>query len=135
MRRLVSRLAREERGSVAAELVIATPLLLLLILSVVQFAIWEHAIHVADAVAQQGLATARLQGSSAEAGKTQAESVLTQLGQSVLTDPSIAATRTAVNTTVTVTGHAESVIGLFSFPVQAVASGPTEAYTTPGTAP
>ncbi len=47
---------REESGSATAELVIATPLLLLLILAIVQFALWEHATHVAQAVAQQGLA-------------------------------------------------------------------------------
>ena len=34
---------RDERGSATAELVIATPLLLLLILGIVQFALWEHA--------------------------------------------------------------------------------------------
>jgi Flp pilus assembly protein TadG len=135
MRTLASRSARDERGSVAAELVVATPLLLLLILGIVQFAIWEHAIHVADAVAQEGLATARLQGSSANAGQTQAESVLTELGQTVLVDPSINATRTAETTTVVVTGRAESVVGLFSLPVRAVAVGPTEGYTTPGTGP
>ncbi|MGH3185480.1 MAG: TadE/TadG family type IV pilus assembly protein, partial [Streptosporangiaceae bacterium] len=38
---------RDERGSATAELVIATPLLLLLILAIVQFALWEHATHVA----------------------------------------------------------------------------------------
>ena len=49
----------------------------------------------------------------------------------MLVGPDITATRTATTTTVVVTGHAESVVGLFSLPVQAVASGPTENYAAP----
>jgi Flp pilus assembly protein TadG len=125
----------DERGSVSAELVVATPLLLLLIMSVVQFAIWEHATHVADAVAQQGLAVGRLQGETAATAKAEAQGVLDQLGSGVLVNPDITATKTAATTTLVVTGRAESIVGLFSLPVRATASGPTEAYTNPGQAP
>jgi Flp pilus assembly protein TadG len=125
----------DERGSVSAELVVATPLLLLLIMSVVQFAIWEHATHVADAVAQQGLAVGRLQGGTAAAGKAEAQNVLNQLGSGVLVSPDITATKTAATTTLVVTGRAESIVGLFSLPVKATAVGPSEAYTNPGQAP
>ncbi|MDA8356557.1 MAG: pilus assembly protein [Actinomycetota bacterium] len=126
---------RSERGAVAAELVIATPLLLLLIMGVIQFALWEHAVHVADAVAQQGVSVGRLQGEPAEAGETEARSVLDQLGPSVLTGTTITATKTTEMTTVTVTGHAESILGVFSLPVSATASGASESYTYPGGAP
>jgi Flp pilus assembly protein TadG len=126
---------RDERGAVSAELVIATPLLLLLIMGVIQFALWQHAEHIASAVAQQGVTVGRLQGESAAAGQEQAQSVLHQLGSSVLVGSNITATRTNVTTTVTVTGHAESIVGLFSLPVKAVATGPTETYTVPGQAP
>ena len=64
-------------------------------MGVIQFALWEHAEHVAEAVAQQGLAVARLQGETAAAGQTEARSVLDQLGSSVLVDADITATRTA----------------------------------------
>jgi Flp pilus assembly protein TadG len=133
--RLSRALVRDERGAVSAELVIATPLLLLLIMVVIQFALWQHAEHIASAVAQQGLAVGRLQGESAAAGQQQAQSVLGQLGSSVLVDSTITATRTNATTTVTVTGHAESIVGLFSLPVKAVATGPTETYTVQGQAP
>ena len=119
----------DERGAVSAELVIATPLLLLLIMGVIQFALWEHAEHIASAVAQQGVSVARLQGETAGAGQAQAQSVLDQLGPSVLSDAHISATRTATATTVTVTGHAESILGIFTLPVKAVAVGPDEVYT------
>ena len=116
----------------SAELVIATPLLLLLIMGVIQFALWEHAEHLAAAVAQQGVAVGRLQGESAQAGEQQAKAVLDQLGSSVLAGARISATRTDLATTVTVTGHAESIVGFFSLPVRATAAGPTEAYTAGG---
>ena len=110
----------------AAELVIATPLLLLLIMGVIQFALWQHAEHIASAAAQQGVAVGRLQGETATAGQSEAQSVLNQLGSTVLVGSNITAMRTNVTTTVTVTGHAESIVGLFSLPVKAVATGPTE---------
>ena len=132
---LRSVLWRSERGAVAAELVIATPLLLLLIMGVIQFALWEHAVHIADAVAQQGVSVGRLQGEPAEAGEQEARSVLDQLGPSVLTGVTITATKTAVTTTVTVTGHAESILGVFTLPVSATATGASEQYSSPGGTP
>ncbi len=117
---------RAESGAVAAELVIATPLLLLLILGVVQFALWEHATNLAEAAAQQGLSVARLQGETARAGTAETESVLAQLAGGVLVGPQVSATRTGATTTVVVSGHAESVVGIFSLPVRATAVGPTE---------
>ncbi len=128
-------LGRSERGAVAAELVIATPLLLLLIMGVIQFALWEHAVHIATAVAQQGVSVGRLQGESAQAGQAEAQSVLDQLGSSVLTGVTITATKTDQVTRVTVTGHAESIVGIFSLPVAATASGASESFTYPGQAP
>ena len=125
----------DQRGAVSAELVIATPLLLLLIMAVIQFALWEHAEHIATAVAQQGVAVGRLQGESAAAGQQEAQSVLVQLGPSVLSGSSITATRTGETTTVTVTGHAESILGFLSLPVRATASGATETYSYPDQAP
>jgi len=117
---------RGDSGAVAAELVIATPLLLLLILGVIQFALWEHASNLAEAAAQQGLSVARLQGETAQAGAAETQSVLTQLAGGVLAGPQVTATRTATTTTVVVSGRAESVIGIFSLPVRAAAAGPTE---------
>jgi len=116
----------EESGAVAAELVIATPLLLALIMGVVQFAIWEHASGVAEAAAQQGLSVARLQGETARAGSAETDSVLAQLGTGVLIAPTVSVWRSGATTEVVVRGHAESILGVFSLPVRAVAAGPTE---------
>ena len=130
-----SRSWRDERGAVAAELVIATPLLLLLVMGVIQFALWQHATHVAEAAAQQALSVGRLQGETAAAGKAQGQAVLAQVSGGVLVAPTVTATKTPAVTTVVVTGRAVSVIGLFSLPVRAVAAGPSETFTAPGQAP
>ncbi|HEY3709387.1 MAG TPA: TadE/TadG family type IV pilus assembly protein, partial [Amycolatopsis sp.] len=55
------RALRGDQGEVTVELVIATPLLLLALLAIIQFAVWSHATHVAQAAASQALATARTQ--------------------------------------------------------------------------
>ena len=127
--------AFDERGAVSAELVIATPLLLLLIMGVIQFALWQHATHVAEAAAQQALSVGRLQGETAAAGAAEGEAVLRQVGSGVLSDPAVSATKTNATTTVVVTGRAVSVVGFFDLPVKAVASGPSEAFRAPGQAP
>ncbi len=125
---------RDERGSVSAELVIATPLFLLLVLGVVQFALWEHATHVAQAVAQEGLAAGRLEDGSGPAAVSEADAVLAQLGSGVLVGAQVSATRTADQTRVIVSGHAEEVLPFFTLPVRAVAVGPTEIFV-PGAGP
>ena len=47
---------RRDRGSVTSELVILTPVLILLVLLVVQMSIYFHASHVASAAAAEGAA-------------------------------------------------------------------------------
>ena len=119
---------KEERGSASAELVVATPLLLLLILGIVQFALWEHATHVAQAIAQQGLAAGRVQGGSEQSATAEAASVLNQLGSGVLVHPRVIATRGAATTTIVVTGQAEGLLPFLTLPVRSVATGPTERF-------
>ena len=65
-------LLREDAGAGAVELVIVTPLLMLLVLGVIQFALAEQAQHVAQAAATQALAAARVQDGTAAAGQAQA---------------------------------------------------------------
>ena len=122
---------KDERGSASAELVIATPLLLLLILAAIQFALWQHATHVAQAVAQQGLAAGRVQDGTDQAATGQASALLDQLGSGVLVQPHVTATRQVDTTTVVVTGRAEGILPFLSLPVRSVAVGPTERFTTP----
>ena len=121
---------RGDQGAGAAEVVIAVPLLMLIILVIVQFAIWEHAVSVAQATAQEALAAARVQGGSAAAGQQRAGQVLGQIGSAVLVGPQIAVTRTDASVTVQVHATAERVIPLpgLSFPVTVTVTGPVERF-------
>jgi len=126
---------RGDRGAGSAEVVIAVPLLMLLILLIVQFAIWAHASSVAQATAEEALAAARVQGGSAAAGQQRAGQVLGQIGSSVLLSPHITVTRTGATATVQITGTAEEVLPVpgLSFPVHITVTGPVERFV-PATA-
>lgn len=133
VRRGWPRLGGDERGSVTAELVIAVPALLLLLLVIAQFAIWAHATHIAQAAASQALSAARVQGASSADGHAQAEEVLTQLGGGPLHNPNAAVTRGPEQSTVDITGHAARVIPFVDLPVHARAVGPSERFVPPET--
>ena len=98
--RAARRRLADDRGAGSAEIVVATPLLMLLILLVIQFGIWAHATHVAQATAEEALAAARVQGGTAAVGQQRASQVLAQIGSAVLTSPHVIVTRTATTTTV-----------------------------------
>lgn len=126
---------QREGGSASAELVIATPLLLLLILGIVQFALWEHAVHIAQAAAAQGLSAARVQGGTTTAGDQEVDQVLTQIGTGVLTGPAVHATVSGGLVQVTISGHAEAVLPFLHLPVSATATGPVDAFYPSGVTP
>jgi Flp pilus assembly protein TadG len=110
--------------------VIAVPLLMVIILLIVQFAVWYHAVSVAQATAQEALAAARVQGGSAAAGQQRAAQVLGQVGDAVLVGPQVSVTRTAITATVQVHGTAERVVPLpgLSLPVTVTVTGPVERF-------
>lgn len=124
------RLLRGDRGAGAAEIVIAVPLLMLLILLVVQFAVWAHAMSVAQATAEEALAAARVQGGSAAAGQQRAGQVLGQIGSAVLVGPQVSVTRTAGTATVRIHATAEQVMPLpgLNLPVTITVTGPVERF-------
>jgi Flp pilus assembly protein TadG len=122
------RALRDDRGSVSVELVIATPLLLLMLLAIIQFALWSHATHIAQAAASQGLAAARAQDGTAAAGSVSAQQMLDQLDSGPLTGASVNADRSATAASVRISGTATSVIPFLHLPVHAEAVGPVERF-------
>jgi TadE-like protein len=124
------RRAGRDRGAGSAEIVIAVPLLMLLILLVIQFAVWWNAESIAHATAEEALAAARVRGGTAAAGQ-----VISQVGTGVLVGPQVSVTTTPADVTVTVTGTAERVVPLpgLSFPVSVTVTGPVEQFV-PATA-
>jgi len=113
---------------VTAELVVATPLLLLLVLLVVQFALWQHGLHVATAAAEEGERAARLEGGTAAAGATRARDFLAQLGPSLVVAPRVTARRDQATARVEVRGTAEQLVPWLRLPIHAVAEGPVEVF-------
>ncbi|GGM81148.1 hypothetical protein GCM10012275_59760 [Longimycelium tulufanense] len=122
---------RNERGSVTAELVLAAPALLLLLLLVAQFALWAHATHVAQTAASQALSAARVQDGSSGDGHARATAVLAQLGAGPLRDPHVAVTRGPEQSTVEISGHVTPVVPFLNLPVRARAVGPSERFVEP----
>lgn len=122
------RLRDDDRGAGTAELVIATPLLLLLILLIVQFALYLHATHIAQAAASEALSAARVSGGTASAGNTEGQRILTQLGSGPLRGTSVNVRRGDSQASVTVTGTVMNVIPFMTFTVHAEAAGPVEEF-------
>lgn len=136
MRSGLRRLRNDQRGAGTVELVIATPLLLLLILLIAQFALYMHATHIAQAAASEALSAARVSGGSTFAGNTEGQRILAQLGSGPLQGSSVNVQRGSTRASVTITGTATSVIPFMTFTVHAEAVGPVEKFTTgTGTAP
>lgn len=112
----------------SAELVIATPLLSLMLMVIVQFALWSHATHIAQAAAAQGLAVARAQNGTAAAGTAGAHRLLDRLAGGPLTGSAVTSERTATSASVRISGTATSVVPFLSLPVHAEAAGPVERF-------
>ncbi|MCK9921184.1 pilus assembly protein [Frankia sp. AgPm24] len=119
----------KDTGAASTELVVATPLILLMLLLVVQLAVWGWAEQVASAAARRGVDAARLAGADPQAGPTAAELITSQIGGGVLTDPQITVTQTSPTLlTVTVTGTAIRYLPGLGLHVNAHASGTRETY-------
>lgn len=119
---------REERGSTTTEAVLVTPALLFLVMLVVQFGLWFHAQHVAQAAAEEGSRAARAERGTAAAGRDRTNAFLDQAGPRILVDRQVTAGRTADTVTITVEGRSRPVVPGFSLPIRAVASSPVERF-------
>ncbi|MDT0303621.1 TadE/TadG family type IV pilus assembly protein [Streptomonospora wellingtoniae] len=119
--------AADDRGSV--ELAIATPLMMLLVLLVLQAAVWAHGDHVAGSVARRAVEAARaVQGDGAQA---EAEAAADSLGGSLLSHRSIAIERGPENVRVVVEAEVPSLIPGISWPVRHELTAPTERFVEP----
>jgi Flp pilus assembly protein TadG len=119
---------RGDRGSAATEVVLITPALLFLILIVIQFGLWYHAQHVAQAAADEGARAAKVEEGSAAGGIERANAFLDQTASNLIENRNVAGDRTAETATVTVSGQVAAVIPGFSLTVKATATGPVERF-------
>ncbi|WP_310726922.1 TadE/TadG family type IV pilus assembly protein [Streptomyces sp. N2A] len=122
---------RDDRGAASTQLVLVVPVLLLLALLIVQFALVWHARHIAQYAAERALAAARIKDATAADGRAQARRSLAALSSRILTAPSVAVDRTAAHTTVRVGGAVMAIVPGLTLHASGTASGPTERITTP----
>lgn len=117
-----------DAGTSSVELVITMPALLLAVFAVMQFGLWMHAQHVAQAAARDGVAVARAYDGTERAAHDRTAASLDTFGPTIVRDPRIDVVRTGEEATVTVTGNATSILGIFSLGVREQASGPVERF-------
>ncbi|MCO6004765.1 pilus assembly protein [Actinoallomurus purpureus] len=121
---------RTDRGASTLELALLTPVLLLVILLVVQFAMVYHARHVALAAAQSGARVARESGGGDWKGESEAKAreYVQQIGPELLSGVTPQADGDRNQRWVTVTGTAVRVVPFLTFHVSQRSGGPIECY-------
>lgn len=117
--------ARSERGSATVEFVICAVVMVLLLMVIVQVALWFHTRAVATTAARHGLDEVRVLNGDPAAGEATAREFLDQ-GAGGLEDRSVSAERSATEASVTVHGTVVSVIPGISLPLTIRVSGPVE---------
>jgi Flp pilus assembly protein TadG len=134
-----ARKLRGDRGSSAIELAILAPALLILVMLVIQWALWFQARQVALNVAQDGARYAREQQPGwPRQAVSQAESFYTRVGTKVLTDLQVQVNPPGGapgQVFVTVTGHVPTLIpGIGPLTVRETSGGDVECFRPAGTA-
>ncbi len=117
--------AASDRGSV--ELAVATPLLLLLVLIVLQAGVWAHGDHAAASVARRAVESARVAGGDAG----QAEAAAESLGGGVLRGRDISVDRGEREVAVVVEAEVPTLIPGMRWPVRHELTAPTERFVAP----
>jgi len=122
------RAASGEAGVSTLEAVLVFPALLLLLMLIIQFALWYHASDLATAAAQDGTRAARVDGATASDGAAEANQLLDETGRSILQGRQVMVERTADMTRVEVRGTCIELVPFLHLPVHAVAESPTERF-------
>jgi TadE-like protein len=119
---------RSDRGSSVVEAVIVVPVVMVLLLVGVQFALWMHASQVVQLAASEGDRSARSIGGGPSIGIARARQVVDGPGSDV-TSPSITTSALAGDVVLLrVSGAAVSILPGLSFGVSASAVGPVQQF-------
>ncbi len=121
----------DESGSAATELVIIMPAVMLLIMLVVQFALYYHGANVATAAAQDAVRAARVEAGSVGAGRNRADALLARSGSGTLEGAEVSVSRDGRRLHVEVTGEVASVIPGVHLHITRDADGPIEQFLPP----
>lgn len=122
---------RDERGAVSIEMVVLLPALFAVLFLGMQAALYYHARTIAIAAAQEGARAAAANQAGSGDGVAAAYAYLADAGDS-LESSKASAQRTSTTATVTVRGHALSVIPGWRPVITQRASAEVERLTAPG---
>jgi len=117
---------------VAVEAIVVIPALMLVLLIVIQFALWAHAAQVVQLAASEGDQAARTMGGGTAAGRARVESVLSASASTVLSVSSSVTIQPTDQARVTVTGRAVAVLPWMVLSVSATRTGPVQEFRTSG---
>lgn len=121
-----------ESGSVSLELVIATPLLLLVVSLLLQLGVLYHAQNVVSAAAQAGLEQGRTETGTADRAKSDALEFIATTAPDFIRNPSAKTKVDDDQATVEVAGDAFTILPGLRIHVHAFASAPRERFDSGG---
>ena len=128
----IRRRRQPDRGSATLEVAILAPVLLLIVFTIIQIALWCFARSLALGAAQEGLAATRVESGTLQAGRHRALEFLEEAGRDSLLAPEVQVRATSTEVQVQVTGRALSVLpGVSGLPVRQSANGPIERFSRP----
>jgi Flp pilus assembly protein TadG len=129
------RLARRDDGALVLTYVIIVPVFMLVIMVIIQGALWYLAREAALAAARQGVDAARLPGAGAGAGTQAALAFARNDASGYLLGPSAAAATGAGNATptiqITVTGHVPTFVPGLVINISQAVQAPVEKFVAP----
>lgn len=108
------------------------PVLLLVVLTLVQFGVWYHANAVAKAAVAEAARAARAEGATDEDGRSRGSEFLAQAARTIVVDPQLTVSRDAEAVHVELRAVAANVIPGLRLPIRAVAQSPLERFRTDG---
>lgn len=111
---------------------IVIPTLMLILVTLMQFALWAHAAQIVQLAASEGDRTARSLGGSPSAGVSQAQAVLRRSGSDLASYQASVTVTPGDEARITVTGAAVSLLPGISLPVSAVQVGPIQEFRSSG---
>ena len=119
---------RDDRGDATIEAVLAVPVLLLLITLIIQFGLYYHATHTAEAAAQEGAQAARADAASAVDGQRRAEAFMSDAAPTLVHNVTVTATRDTETVHVEVRGALHSIVPGLTLTIRADAASPVERF-------
>jgi hypothetical protein len=124
---------RADGGSAAVEFAVGVPAIVGLVMIILQLFLWGIADLQIKSAANAALQTTRVVGGTEYAGSQDAATLMEHNAIHAVVDPQIRVVRTATTTTVTITGHARSIISPRLIPglqptVTITITGPNEVF-------